>query len=94
MSLDLEQQCHTRKHPLAGVFSSFKVKSPYISWSSLACFVYGTWVHTAGILLVSRNGFDENDRHGRGQFLEPGIRDYPGLQRKEEVSDCQNLHLL
>lgn len=66
MSLDLQQQRHTSEHPLGRIFSSFKVKSPHISWPSLACFVDRTRVHTTGILLVSWNGFDENDRHGRG----------------------------
>lgn len=81
-ALDLQQQGHTSEHPLGRAFLRFEVKSPHVGWPSLACFVQRTRVHAPGILFVSRNGLDEHDRHGRGQLLEPGVRDYPTLQGK------------
>lgn len=81
-ALDLQQQGHTSEHPLGRVFLRFQVKSPHVGWPSLACFVQRTRVHAPGVLFVSRNGLDEHDRHGRGQLLEPGVRDYPALQGK------------
>lgn len=84
VGLDLEQQRHTSEHPLGRLVFSFKVESPDVGWASLAGFVDRTRVHTTDVLLVSWNGFDENDGHGRGQLLEPGVCDYPGLQREED----------
>lgn len=79
-ALYLQKQCHSCQGPFGWLLFGFQVKCPHVGRPSLFGLVDGTLVDVARLLLVHRDGLDEDDRHARGEFFQTGVDDHASLQ--------------
>ena len=78
-SLDTDQQADPRNDPFSGLLLGLQVEGPHERGTSSTCLIDRALIDILCLLLVDRDGSDEDNRHGRGQFLQSRFLHETGL---------------
>ena len=86
VTLDLQQQRHAAQDPLSCLLLALEVERPDEGRAAGLGLVDGTLVDVACVHAVDGDGLDEDDRHGRVEFLQSRLLDHTCQHSSRHVS--------